>query len=191
MQGDLALNQELRERYIPDSVLKGEANLLMFPNLDSGQPVDDAAQGNEQRAGRRPDPDGAAGAGAHPRPLDDQPRHRQYGGNCRQRSGCIGSESRMIRHTVVFTLKHAHGSLQEKAFLRDAKIALEEIPGVKKFEQLRQVSKKNDYRFGFSMEFADQAAYDAYNAHPKHVNFVQDRWNREVEKFLEIDYELL
>jgi malate dehydrogenase (oxaloacetate-decarboxylating)(NADP+) len=35
MQGDLALNEELRERYIPGSVLKGEANLLLFPNLDS------------------------------------------------------------------------------------------------------------------------------------------------------------
>jgi len=35
MQGDLALNQELRERYIPDSVLGGEANLLIFPNLES------------------------------------------------------------------------------------------------------------------------------------------------------------
>ncbi|HEY4200120.1 MAG TPA: NADP-dependent malic enzyme [Devosiaceae bacterium] len=35
MQGDLALNEDLRERYIPDSVLKGEANLLIFPNLDS------------------------------------------------------------------------------------------------------------------------------------------------------------
>ena len=35
MQGDLALNEELRDRYIPDSVLKGEANLLIFPNLDS------------------------------------------------------------------------------------------------------------------------------------------------------------
>ena len=97
----------------------------------------------------------------------------------------------MIRHTVVFTLRHAHGSLQEKAFLRDAKTALADIPGVQKFEQLRQVSKKNDYRFGFSMEFADRKAYDAYDKHPKHVNFVQDRWNREVEKFLEIDYEAL
>jgi hypothetical protein len=76
----------------------------------------------------------------------------------------------------------------EKAFLRDA-LVLKEIPGVKKFEQLRQVSKKNDYEFGFSMEFADQAAYDAYNAHPKHVKFVRDRWEREVERFLEIDYE--
>jgi hypothetical protein len=93
----------------------------------------------------------------------------------------------MIRHTVVFVLKHAHGSLQEKAFLRDAKV-LKEIPGVEKFEQLKQVSKKNDYQFGFSMEFKDQAAYDAYNVHPKHVAFVQDRWEREVERFLEIDY---
>ena len=97
----------------------------------------------------------------------------------------------MIRHTVVFTLKHAHGSLQEKAFLRDAKLALEHIPGVTKFEQLRQTSKKNDYRFGFSMEFADAAAYQAYNTHPKHVAFVRDRWEPEVAKFLEIDYEPL
>jgi len=35
MQGDLALNEELRERYLPDSVLGGEANLLIFPNLDA------------------------------------------------------------------------------------------------------------------------------------------------------------
>jgi len=35
MQGDLALNEELRERYIPESVLSGEANLLIFPNLES------------------------------------------------------------------------------------------------------------------------------------------------------------
>ena len=93
----------------------------------------------------------------------------------------------MIRHTVIFTLKHAHGSLMEKAFLRDAKV-LTEIPGVKKFEQLKQVSKKNDFQFGFSMEFADQAAYTAYNVHPKHVKFVKERWEREVDTFLEIDY---
>jgi hypothetical protein len=95
----------------------------------------------------------------------------------------------MIRHTVVFTLKHAHGSLQEKAFLRDARTALHDIPGVKKFEQLRQVSKKNDFQFGFSMEFANQAAYTAYDQHPQHVKFVKERWEREVSTFLEIDYE--
>ena len=96
----------------------------------------------------------------------------------------------MIRHTVVFTLKHAVGSLKEKSFLRDAQV-LGEIPGVKKFEKLRQVSPKNEYRFGFSMEFADRAAYTVYNDHPKHVAFVRDRWVQEVDKFLEIDYEPL
>lgn len=94
----------------------------------------------------------------------------------------------MIRHTVVFVLKHPEGSLSEQGFLRDAKV-LATIPGVEKFEQLRQVSSKNDYRFGFSMEFADQAAYRVYNEHPIHVAFVRDRWVPEVSRFLEIDYE--
>ena len=94
----------------------------------------------------------------------------------------------MIRHTVVFTLRHAAGSVEEGAFLRDARI-LAAIPGVGKFEQLRQVSPKTDFAFGFSMEFADQAAYAGYNAHPDHVAFVKDRWVPEVERFMEIDYE--
>lgn len=35
MQGDVALNAMLRERYIPNSALEGEANLMIFPNLES------------------------------------------------------------------------------------------------------------------------------------------------------------
>lgn len=94
----------------------------------------------------------------------------------------------MIRHTVVFTLKHPLQSLETKRFLHDAKKILTGIKGVTQFEQLRQVSPKNDYQFGFSMEFADQAAYTRYNEHPDHVAFVRDRWVPEVEKFMEIDY---
>ena len=93
----------------------------------------------------------------------------------------------MIRHTVVFTLKHAQGSAEEKKFLADAMI-LAKIPTVRKFEQLKQVSRKNDYKFGFSMEFDDQAGYDTYDQHPDHVAFVRDRWKKEVTDFLEIDY---
>jgi hypothetical protein len=96
----------------------------------------------------------------------------------------------MIRHSVIFTLKHPAGSAEEGAFLRDARV-LAAIPGVETFEQLRQVSRKNDYAFGFSMEFADQAAYSGYNDHPDHVAFVRDRWMPEVERFLEIDYVLI
>ena len=93
----------------------------------------------------------------------------------------------MIRHTVVFALKHKQGSAEEKKFLEDA-LALARIPGVQGFERLRQVSAKNGFKFGFSMEFADQAAYDAYDVHPVHVAFVRDRWKVEVADFMEIDY---
>lgn len=93
----------------------------------------------------------------------------------------------MIRHTVVFTLKHAAGSPEEGAFLRDAKV-LAAIPGVEDFEQLRQVSPKTDFAFGFAMMFADASAYAAYNGHADHVAFVRDRWLPEVERFMEIDY---
>lgn len=94
----------------------------------------------------------------------------------------------MIRHTVAFRLRHPAGSEQERDFLRAA-LALADIPGVERFEQLRQTSSKNEFAFGFSMEFADQAAYDGYNEHPMHVAFVADRWVAEVEDFLELDYE--
>jgi hypothetical protein len=94
----------------------------------------------------------------------------------------------MIRHTVVFRLRHARDSDEERAFLSAADV-LATIPGVEKFEKLRQVSAKNDYAYGFSMEFADAATYQGYNAHPEHVRFVTERWVPEVEKFLEIDYE--
>ena len=93
----------------------------------------------------------------------------------------------MIRHTVVFRLKHAKGSKEEKAFLAAADV-LASIPGVEKFEKLRQVSTKNGYAFGFSMEFADAPAYQGYNDHPEHVRFVNERWLPEVEEFMEIDY---
>ena len=93
----------------------------------------------------------------------------------------------MIRHTVVFRLKHEAGSAAEKEFL-DAARTLAAIPGVQVFEQLRQVSPKNDYAFGFSMEFAGEPEYAAYNDHPDHVAFVRDRWIPEVADFMEIDY---
>ena len=96
----------------------------------------------------------------------------------------------MIRHTVVFSLKHPRGSAPETQFLKDARV-LADIPGVEAFEQLRQVSPKTDFDFGFAMRFADAAAYAAYNEHPDHMAFVRDRWQSEVERFMEIDYEAL
>jgi len=93
-----------------------------------------------------------------------------------------------VRHGVVYSLKHAEGSPEEADFLK-ANAALASIPGVEAFELLREVSPKNDYRFALVMEFADRAAYEAYNNHPDHVSFVRDRWDSEVTDFLELDSE--
>ena len=82
---------------------------------------------------------------------------------------------------------HPAGSESERDFLKAAG-RLAAIPGVEAFELLAEVSPKNGYRFGISMEFADEAAYERYNGHPDHVSFVQDRWLSEVSEFLELDY---
>jgi hypothetical protein len=95
----------------------------------------------------------------------------------------------MIRHTVVFRLRHAPGSAAEADFLRTAREQLTPIPGVERFEVLRQVGGQSSYAFSLSMEFAGTAAYTGYNEHPSHTAFVRDRWIPEVEEFLELDFE--
>jgi hypothetical protein len=95
--------------------------------------------------------------------------------------------NKSIRHTVVFKLKHSKGSAEERSFL-DAAMKLAAIPGVEKLECLKQISPKNNFDFGLSMEFANQQAYDRYNNHPDHTAFVQSRWLKEVVDFMEIDY---
>ena len=92
-----------------------------------------------------------------------------------------------VRHTVTFALVHADGSAEERDFLEAAE-HLATIPGVEAFELLAEISPKNGYRFGISMEFADRFAYDRYNEHPDHIRFVQQRWLAEVSEFLELDY---
>lgn len=93
-----------------------------------------------------------------------------------------------IIHSVVFSLKHAHGSAEESAFLQDGKSALSSIPTVNNFQVFREISPKNTYDYGFSMVFNSREDYEAYNVHPKHVEFVTERWEKEVVQFMEIDY---
>lgn len=96
----------------------------------------------------------------------------------------------MIRHTVVFKLKHLQGSSGESEFL-NAVGKLSSIPGIHHFECLRQISMKNNFDYGISMEFDTKEAYEDYNQHPDHVDFVKTFWMRDVTNFLEIDFEPL
>ncbi len=92
-----------------------------------------------------------------------------------------------IKHTVFFKLRHAPGSAAETRFLELA-LGLAGIPGVRNLEAVRQISKKNNFTWGLMMDFASQADYDRYNAHPDHTKFVAGHWVPEVEAFMEIDY---
>lgn len=93
----------------------------------------------------------------------------------------------MIRHIVPFRLKHTKGSPEEADFLK-ALAKLADIPGVLNLQVMPQISRKNDFTYGVSMEFASNETYQAYNEHPDHVAFVQGRWVPEVVAFMEIDF---
>lgn len=93
-----------------------------------------------------------------------------------------------IQHTVVFRLKAASGSAEEADFLATALDRLAPIPGVNGFAISRQVSPKSETAFQFAMAFDDQDAYDAYNSHPNHADFVASRWDVEVADFQEYDF---
>ncbi len=96
----------------------------------------------------------------------------------------------MIRHTVVLKFKQSIGAASQARFFEEAK-KLANIQGVEHFECLKQVSDKNKYEYGLSMEFASAELYNNYSNHPDHTRFVQEFWLNNVEDFLEIDYELL
>lgn len=90
----------------------------------------------------------------------------------------------MIQHTVSFRLDAAADA---DAFW-DRVDSLRAIPGVVDFTVLRQVGTKNHYTHALSMYFASQDDYDAYNAHPVHVAFVEQVWVPCVADFIELDY---
>lgn len=93
-----------------------------------------------------------------------------------------------IKHMVIFNLIHGKDSPLTEKFLSDGQRLLTSIPVVRDFEALLQVSAKNDYDFGFSMIFDSDKDYEEYNNHPIHRGFVEERWKKEVSRFLEIDF---
>jgi Stress responsive A/B Barrel Domain len=93
----------------------------------------------------------------------------------------------MIRHSVILKLKLQLSTEEKQAFF-DAVDKLAIIPDVQKFEVLKQISPKNKFEYGISMEFDNQEQYDIYSNHAEHVAFIQNFWIKSVEDFLEIDY---
>ena len=92
-----------------------------------------------------------------------------------------------IRHMVVFNLMHPEGSEEEKEFLEDSVRILGSIPFASDFMLCREVSPKNGFDYGLSFDFASEEDYEKYNNDPRHVEYVNERWLKEVTDFMEID----
>jgi hypothetical protein len=95
-----------------------------------------------------------------------------------------------LRHAGIFNFKATVSESQKHKFFVALK-ALEEINGVEKMEVSRQTSTKNKFKYGFSMEFANNDIYQAYSIHPQHDVFVKDFFIPLVDDFMEIDTEQL
>ncbi len=96
-----------------------------------------------------------------------------------------------ILHTVIFDLKYPVGSAEAEKFLTDGYNILTKVPGVHDFQVFRQCSPKNDYQYGFYMRFKNKADFDAYTANPEHGKFVEERWDTEVTRFQESDFQTI
>ncbi len=94
----------------------------------------------------------------------------------------------MIRHTVILKFKKEISPDEKQTFFTAAN-ALASIEGVRKFEILKQISPKNNFEYGISMEFNTPYLFDQYTNHPDHVYFVEAFWLSSVSDFLEIDFE--
>lgn len=90
----------------------------------------------------------------------------------------------MIIHSVILTFKE---NAKKQDFFEAAN-KLANIEGVKNFKLLKEISPKNKFEYGISMEFDNQEQYDYYTNHAEHQNFIQNFWMNSVEDFLEIDY---
>ena len=58
-----------------------------------------------------------------------------------------------IQHMVIFNLPYKKGSSKAVKFLNDGNRILTGIPVVREFQVFLQVSAKNDFQYGFSMEW--------------------------------------
>jgi len=98
----------------------------------------------------------------------------------------------MFSHVVIFWTDPARpGAVEE--LIAGCHRYLRDIPGVLHFHVGRMVGSprpvvEQSYQVGLNLIFADQAAQDAYQVHPRHVEFVEQVFKRTCVKVVIYDF---
>jgi hypothetical protein len=94
----------------------------------------------------------------------------------------------MISHLVLIRLRDGLGHAGEERFLAQAREVLGPIPGVENLRVGRNLRPGSTHPFALVMEFADEAALQAYQVHAEHQRFLNDIIGPIVEDKLVLDY---
>ncbi|WP_309386214.1 Dabb family protein [Cerasicoccus frondis] len=97
----------------------------------------------------------------------------------------------MITHVVVFWLDKPYGENREQLLVAARKLG--EIPGCGNFRAGTAVPSPrgvvdDSFAVAISMDFVDQAAADAYQAHPDHLKFINEGVKPFVKRFVVYDF---
>jgi hypothetical protein len=93
----------------------------------------------------------------------------------------------MISHLVLIRLRDGLGHAREEQFLAQARGVLGPIPGVENLRVGRSL-RPGAHPFALVMEFADEAALQAYQVHPEHQRFLAEIIGPVVEDKVVLDY---
>lgn len=98
----------------------------------------------------------------------------------------------MITHVVIFWANAPIAENREK-LLEGCHKLLADIPGVHNFRVGPAVRSPraivdDSFAVAISMDFEDQAAADAYQSHPQHVDFVENYFEAYVGRGLVYDF---
>ena len=99
----------------------------------------------------------------------------------------------MFSHVVVLWTNPAHPDAANE-LVEGANRLLKDIPGVQRFHAGKMVPSprpvvEQSYQVALNLVFPDKPAMDAYQVHPRHVEFVEKFVKRLVKQAVVYDFE--
>jgi len=99
----------------------------------------------------------------------------------------------MFSHIVIFWTDPANPKAADE-LIAGAEEYLKSIPGVLQFHVGKMATSHRpvvdqSYQVGLNVVFPDKAAQDAYQVHPRHLEFVEKVFKRVCQKVVVYDFE--